>query len=175
MFKKICLALCLVTVAFGGTAYAQSASGQPLKVYPPGAYVGSPAISPAASSAAYGGGASGYAPAQSYAPAGQNGFYSGPDSTVGPYNPHSNLRGNMTWVSFAQRTPSFGQSEGAGLGRPVYSGPVYSSSTPKKKAKKVAVAKKKTRTVKIPPKGTKEFEDFCQEMIEMCKDYLPAK
>ncbi len=184
MFKKIWLALCLITCACGAMVYGDSAvaqtpnvsaSGQPLKVYPPGAYVGSPASSPGMSSGAYGGGA-GYAAGQSYAAAGQNGFYSGPDSTVGPHNPYSNLKGNMAWVSFAQRTPSFVQGEGAGnLGRPVYSGPVYSSSAPKKKAKKVAVAKKKSRTVKIPPKGTKEFDDFCQEMLEMCKDYLPQK
>lgn len=175
MFKKICLALCSLFVVFGGTGYAQgAATGQPLKVYPPGAYVGSPAINPGTSYAAY-------APASAYGgpsaqASGQNGFYSGPDSTVGPYNPYSNLRGNMAWVSFAQRTPSFVQSEGAGnLGRPVYGGPVYSSSAPKKKAKKVAVAKKKSRTVKVPPKGTKEFEDFCKEMLEMCKDYIPQK
>ncbi len=109
------------------------------------------------------------------------GIPGGAGITVGPYNPYSNLRGKMVWVGYAQRTPSFMSNTAVNTPAysvPVHSYPIYSEPVKKRKTKKSAKNRKKRKTStvvakkKSPPKSGKDLDAYCQEAIELCKDYL---
>ena len=105
------------------------------------------------------------------------GGQSGGGLTVGPHNPYSNLRGDSTWVAYAQRTASFPPTAQAPAPAPSYQAPapVYKSKAkPKAKAKVKQKSKAQAKAKQLPAKPVteKEKEEFCMEAIEICKEYL---